>query len=278
MILALASMAFALAQPPGAVGPGTVEAGRKQFETRCAGCHGKDGAGGERAPAVSRPGREKLSASELREIIRNGIPEGGMPSFRLPETQLTELVAFVQSRAAPAAASTVPGNSAAGRAFFFGNGRCAGCHKIGGAGGRNGPDLTHTGRDLTLAEIQQTLRQPNAHRRPGYEVAAVRLKSGAELRGFVRNESNFDLQLQGFDERLHLLLRDDIADIRREPGSYMPPLEATPEEARYLIRLSGPGLTLTHAGASLDPACAGLEAGGLAVVPRPRGRKPAQRP
>mgnify|MGYP006886491451 CR=1 FL=1 len=64
--------------------------------------------------------------------------------------------------------------------------------------------------DVVVVELRAVL-VPGPHERSR--------DPGAELRGFVRNESNFDLQLQGFDKRLHLLLRDDIADIRREPGS-----------------------------------------------------------
>ena len=31
-----------------------VEAGRARFNVRCAGCHGQDGLGGERAPAIEQ--------------------------------------------------------------------------------------------------------------------------------------------------------------------------------------------------------------------------------
>jgi len=211
-----------------------VAAGRKVFEARCAGCHGADGAGGERAPAISQADREKYESRQaIRTLVRHGIPDAGMPAFNIPEPQMTQLVAFVRSRLAPAGEFSVAGDAAAGEAFFFGKGGCAGCHMMRGRGGLDGPDLTNAGQRFTLAEIERALRRPE--KRPGYEVATVLLKTGAELRGFIRNESNIDLQLQGFDHRLHLLRRGEIDSVRREPGSYMSALQAADNDRRNLI-------------------------------------------
>ncbi len=264
MMLAGAIAALAFVAPPDVRAAATVEAGRKQFETRCAGCHGQDGMGGERAPAIARLGRHRRSEPELRDLIHNGIPDAGMPPFQIPEPQLTQLIAFVRSRAAPAAESEVPGDPAAGRAFFYGAGKCGTCHMIRGRGGRNGPDLTRAGRELTLTEIEQSLRDPNTRRVPGYQVATARLRSGAELRGFLRNESNFDLQLRDFEGRLHLLRRDDVALVARDPVSYMPALKATPAETRDLIAFLVRG---------------GPDSSGLAGWnPQPRDPKPGEWP
>src|SRR5262249_56016795 len=63
------------------------------------------------------------------------------------------------------------------------------------------------------------------------------------VRGFVRNESNYDLQLQSLDGKIHLLRRQEVAELVRETTSLMPELKANEEEARnllaYLSRLSG---------------------------------------
>jgi alcohol dehydrogenase (cytochrome c) len=216
--------------------PEAVVAGMKEFDARCAPCHGAGGAGGERAPAISQADHEKYQSGQaIRDLIRHGIPDAGMPGFDIPEPRLTHLVAFVRSRIAPASEFVVPGDPTAGEAFFFGGGRCATCHMVRGRGGLDGPDLTNGSRQLTLAEIEQALRAPEKRRQRGYQVAAVRLKSGAEIRGLIRNESNFDLQLQGFDHRLHLLRREEIVSIRRDAGSYMPALKATDRETQDLI-------------------------------------------
>ncbi len=226
-----------------------VSAGRKRFQVRCAGCHGSDGTGGERAPAIGHGDRSKLqSERDIRELIRNGVPEAGMPAFPLPAGELDLLVAFVRSRVAPAARANVKGDVDAGSRFFFGEGRCSACHMFAGRGGITGPDLTRAGETLTAAEIETSLRNPDARHRREYTVATVRLHSGKEVRGFLRNESGFDVQLQGFDDRLHLLQTKDIAEIRKEPGSDMPKLDAPEGMIQNLVAfLAGAKLSGTTA-------------------------------
>jgi len=75
--------------------------GKAAFARLCSQCHGADAAGGERAPTlrtwVTRP------VSDLKQVIRAGIPARGMPPFDLPDTQLNPIVAFLRSLpAAPA--------------------------------------------------------------------------------------------------------------------------------------------------------------------------------
>src|SRR3954451_14342904 len=58
-------------------------AGQKTFSSRCAGCHGLDGRGSQRAPNIaSNPTTRRLSDPELTQIILNGRTDFGMPSFR----------------------------------------------------------------------------------------------------------------------------------------------------------------------------------------------------
>jgi PQQ-dependent dehydrogenase (methanol/ethanol family) len=219
-----------------AAGADSLAAGRQRFEQRCGGCHGADGMGGERAPAIGSVDRARLGSDDaVRTLIRDGIPEAGMPGFALAEPELSQMVAFVRARVTPARQSMPPGDPEAGRAFFFGEGGCARCHMIGGSGGVNGPDLTNAGSELTLAEIEQSLLKPQARRKPGYAVATVRLRSGQSVWGFLRNESLYDLQVQGFDGRLYLLRRDEVAAIERDPASYMPALKPAATDLQDLL-------------------------------------------
>jgi PQQ-dependent dehydrogenase (methanol/ethanol family) len=222
----------------------TPDAGRKAFEGLCAGCHGADGAGGERGPAIvsSRRGRSR-NEQQLTQTIRSGIPAGGMPAFPLPESELQQLAAFIHGLSAPAAENPPAGDVAAGERFFFGQGNCAGCHMVNGRGVSGGPDLSALGGERRVTEIETALREPGQQVASGYTVVSAKLRDGRTLRGFARNESNYDLQLQGLDGALHLLRRDQITDLRREPGSLMPPLQASADQRRdlvaYLSRLSG---------------------------------------
>lgn len=214
----------------------SLAAGRQQFEDRCGSCHGADGMGGERAPAIGSGERARLESEDrVRELIHNGIPDAGMPAFNVPEPEMSQLVAFVRSRVTSARESMPPGDPEAGEAFFFGQGGCAHCHSMNGRGGVTGPDLSSAGENLTLAELERSLLNPAARRKPGFEVATLRLRTGAAIRGLLRNESPYDLQLQDFDGRLHLLRREEVAGIDRETASYMPALTATKTETQDLI-------------------------------------------
>src|SRR5262245_34050815 len=232
------------AQRPQAGDPNLINAGKRHFEAHCAACHGADGKGGERGPDIVSPeNARRRSADDLSELIRRGIPAGGMPAFQLPVRELQELVAFVRSLSAPAIESAVAGDVAAGAAFFFGKGNCSSCHMVKGRGGLLGPDLSELAAERTLPEIEQSLRAPGARITPGFSLVSARLRDGRAVRGFVKNESNFDLQLQGLDGKFHLLRRQEVAELIRETTSLMPEFKANEEEARnllaYLSRLSG---------------------------------------
>ena len=242
--LLLLSCAVLFAAPGKAQAP---EAGKKQFEARCAGCHGLDGAGGEHGPNIvegRRRGRER-SAERLREVVGKGIPEAGMPAFQVTDAEMDALVAFVSSLAAPAIDSPAAGDAAAGERFFLGKGNCASCHMVHGRGGKIGPELSNLGRERRLAQIEQAVRDPGARIVPGYAVVTAKLRDGRTIRGLAKNESTFDLQLQALDGRVHFLREEEIAERMREPKSLMPPVEASGEEMRnllaYLSRLSGDG-------------------------------------
>src|SRR5215813_2655469 len=224
--------------------PKAPETGKRHFEARCAACHGADGKGGERGPdIISSERARRRSADDLSELIRKGIPAAGMPAFQLPGRELQELVAFVRSLSAPAIESAAPGDVAAGAAFFFGKGNCSSCHMVKGRGGLLGPDLSELGIERTLPEIEQSLRAPGARLTPGFRLVSARLRDGQRLRGFAKNESNYDLQLQSLDGKLRLLHRDEIAELIRETASLMPEVKASQDEMRdliaYLSRLSG---------------------------------------
>src|SRR5271167_490496 len=57
--------------------------GKQTFASTCAGCHGLDGRGGERAPNIAeRANVQRLSDAQISHIIENGVPG---PAFRLLE-------------------------------------------------------------------------------------------------------------------------------------------------------------------------------------------------
>ncbi len=209
--------------------------GRELFVRHCAVCHG-DGRGTERGPNLASNRRVRSrSFEELRAVIRNGIPGGGMPGYDLPAAELDAVTAAVKSFGAPAAESMVPGDRAAGEKLFHGKAGCAGCHMALGRGKAAGPDLSNVGRELTFAEIEESVRKPEAKVRAGYRAVTAKLHDGRTLRGFARNENRYNLQLQDLDGRFHLLSRSELAEIIHEPGSLMPAPNCTADECRDLF-------------------------------------------
>ena len=249
MVALVSSAALLSAQNPTA-SPSSLEEGRRVYAERCVGCHGADARGTDQAPGLAGNSRlRNQSVRKLSDLIRNGIPGTGMPPFALPAQELDALANFVHSLNGEAAASNVPGNPEAGEQFFFAKGQCASCHMVSGRGEPIGPDLSNLGHSMTVNQIRSALLQPDRNITPGYEQATVQLRDGKSVRGFVRSRSNFDIRLQDFQGKFHLLQEGQIAAIQDEKGSPMPPVKASAEELQnliaYLSRLTGvkPGVS-----------------------------------
>src|SRR5215469_13148986 len=135
-------------------------AARKLFIEKCSVCHGADAGGSDRGPALAGSRRLRTrSAADISNIILHGTP-GGMPAISLPEPEASILTDYVRSLNATAFEAKPEGDLAAGERFFFGEGKCSGCHTAAGAGASRGPDLSSIAKQLTLAELEQSLTDP----------------------------------------------------------------------------------------------------------------------
>ena len=90
--------AFARANPA----QGSAAAATATYQSKCAMCHGPDGAGSEvgkslNVPDLRSPAVQKLPDAQLTQIITDG--KGGMPSFKssLSEDQIHALVTHIRS-------------------------------------------------------------------------------------------------------------------------------------------------------------------------------------
>ena len=246
---ALTFMVFAIA-PSLAQTPAAFTAPPKQFDSMCEGCHGKGGAGGDRAPAlVNNAALRSMSEAQIRELISTGT-NGGMPSFKLPDADLRVLASWLRSLNMSAFDSKPEGNVAAGEAFFFGQGQCASCHMVHGQGTVKGPDLSSIGRRSTVRELELVLENPTSQMGihttatcprwafcpdDSWRVVNVKLRDGRSLRGFARGRAEHDLELQTLDGWLHFLTDKQYVAIAPEAKSLMPPLQAGAEDRRDLI-------------------------------------------
>jgi putative heme-binding domain-containing protein len=240
----------------------TTDPGKAQYLALCVSCHGEDGSGGGHGPGFVDVRQPRATSQEaVRDLILNGIQGAGMPPFQIPSEQAGAIAAYVMrlKGATTVASAAARGDAAAGERFFNGKGNCASCHMvrgvISGPGGVLGPDLSNVGRDRTPTQIEQALRDPGGApaapagrggrggrgAAPSYRAVTVRLRDGQTIRGIAKNESPFDLQLLAMDGKLHLLSKDQVAEIVREK-SLMPKLDASAAEVRdviaYLSRLT----------------------------------------
>lgn len=272
--------AIASAQPPAP--------GRAAYERLCSSCHGADGEGAGHAPGFVNVRRPRApSHAALRELVRAGIPEAGMPGFALPDAELDAIARYVEALRAPAANHPTEGDAGAGARFFNGPGGCARCHMVRGAGGLNGPDLSNLGAERRRAEIELALTDPDRARAlrvrgrddesASGRLVSLRLRDGGTLRGFVRYQSPFDLGLVDLTARFHSLAMTAVAALEVEP-SPMPRLQATPAERRdllaYLTRLvrdTSPAATFRGAATTdVKPAVAAApETAAFAAIAKP---------
>lgn len=207
------------------MGQGAGGEGKRSFATRCATCHGLDGRGGEHAPAiVGTPAAQVRTDNALAGVIRNGIPDKGMPSFHfLTSRQIAEIVRYIRLlRGTGERAASGKGDPAAGAKLFFGVARCSDCHMMQGQGGFVGSDLSEFGSNHSASELRQIILFPNKFLVPRWQLVRVVTNSGQHFSGLVRTEDNFSIALLSKDGVFHLLMKSGIAQITREPRSIMP--------------------------------------------------------
>ena len=86
-----------------------VKAGRTEFESRCAACHGADANGGELGPAILKRIVVR-SDEELTAVIQSGIPSRGMPPFDLKGPAMANLLGYLRTLRLPVRGHSDPVN------------------------------------------------------------------------------------------------------------------------------------------------------------------------
>jgi cytochrome c oxidase cbb3-type subunit III len=200
------------------------EAARGVFSSSCAGCHGLDGRGGERAPSIaSNPRVQHLSDEQISDIISGGIPGTGMPAFSsLTKEQIHSVVGYLRVLQGEPSAAALPGDPARGKQVFFGKGECSTCHSISGEGGFLGPDLTAYAYRIPAQTILEGIVSQNRIVPNGYKLAIVTTHDGDRVEGIVRNEDNFSLQLQAKDGSFHFFQKSDLQNVTYPTQPLMP--------------------------------------------------------
>ena len=90
-----AALALSLISAPTVLAQ-TVDPGRKEFESRCARCHGGDGNGGEMGPSIAMR-LPTFDDKQLAHLIVGGIPVKGMPPNVIADAEMATLLKFLRS-------------------------------------------------------------------------------------------------------------------------------------------------------------------------------------
>ena len=115
---------------------------------------------------------------------------------------------------------------------------CIQCHKIGGVGGAVGPDLTSIGAQAPADYLIESLLNPAAKVKEGYNAKLVRTDNDEVLAGIPIRESDDEVVLRLADGREVTIEKSEIKDIK-ESRSLMPDglLDGlTEDEAIHLVR------------------------------------------
>jgi PQQ-dependent dehydrogenase (methanol/ethanol family) len=215
--------------------PSRIEAGHKLFEKNCSACHGSEAKGGRGPDLTAARWKWGSSDAAILQNILTGIPGTQMPAFPMQEDEGRAILAWLRSLRSTGPEEQVTGDSKAGRTLFFGAAECSRCHIFGGQGGRLGPDLTRIAEEKNVTELRKDITQPDESLREGYRTAEVRTADGTVIRGIVKNEDTFSIQMMDEQERLHLLLKAELTQVTHPQRSLMPVPTLSPADVENLI-------------------------------------------
>jgi len=198
--------------------------GKQAFVSTCAGCHGLDGRGAERAPNIAeRPQAQRLSDTQISKIIEHGIPGTGMPGFHaLDHSEVQAIVAYLRILQGKKPRFELPGDPGRGEAAFFGRDGCSNCHMVSGKGGFIASDLSTYASTHEVEQIRSTIvgRNPGGNQQVRLVTATTR--GGEKIVGRIRNEDNFTLQLETMDGTFFSLTKSDMQSLEYSSEALMP--------------------------------------------------------
>ena len=221
-----------------------IEVGARVYVADCALCHGTNGDGVDGVNLRLGRFRTARSDEDVRRIITSGVPGSRMPSFDLDDGELNGIVAYIRAGFDPSGIAVHVGDPARGRAIFEGEGRCVGCHRVNGVGGRRlAPDLGEIGVQRTAAALQRTILDPNAALLPINRPVRIVTRSGETIRGRRLNEDTYTVQLVDSEGRLRSLVKADLAEYEIVTTATMRPTTLTADQVAdvigYLLTLRG---------------------------------------
>jgi len=179
--------------PPAPPSAGAMR-GKPMFVQNCAFCHGRDAAGGETGPDLTRSRlvMRDVTGDKIRGVIHTGRFEKGMPAFpRFTPAQLNDLIAYIRDqtrqlnskpggRRGVDVADLQTGDVAAGTAYFNGPWKCSSCHSPTG-------DLAGIATKYVGLELEKRMLYPEDAK----PKVSVTTSSGESFSGVVAYHDEF---------------------------------------------------------------------------------------
>jgi cytochrome c oxidase cbb3-type subunit 3 len=183
--------------------PAQLQNGQRVFVAQCGFCHGRDAAGGETGPDLTRSPlvAQDVAGDKIGPVVKTGRTDKGMPAFRLDDAELAAVVAFIHDQKVKAAApggrrgvdpaDLQTGNADAGQRYFSGAGGCSACHSPTG-------DLAGiAGRLQPLALLERMLYPRGRNARATVTVTVA----GQTVSGALAYRDEFTIALTDADGR-----------------------------------------------------------------------------
>ena len=183
--------------------PEQVLAGQARFSAQCGFCHGRDTAGGETGPDLTRSQlvAEDVRGDKIGPLLRAGRVDKGMPAFDLSEADLGAIVAFIHDEKTKAeslgggrrsvdVADLQTGNAEEGRLYFNGAG-CTKCHSTVSPGG----DLAGIASRVQGLQLLQRMLYPSSRSATAAVKVTVTLPSGETITGPLAARDEFSIAL-----------------------------------------------------------------------------------
>jgi putative heme-binding domain-containing protein len=199
--------------------PAAIRAGRALYGNRCAECHGAD-ARGLNGPDLTVLWSREIRDERVFQTIRSGVQGSVMPASSAPDQEVWAMVAYLKSVSTVSPFESTAGDASRGAELFAAT--CARCHRVAGQGGIMGPDLTFVARVRARSALERSIREPSASIARGFRPVTLVTGEGERVRGVVKGEDAFSIQVVEVGGRLQGYLKADLGEIVREERSLMP--------------------------------------------------------
>ena len=207
-VLVIMQQSPASQPPPRTVTPQTypreiVLAGQTRFADECALCHGRDAAGSDMGPDLTRSVlvAEDSHGDKIGPLVRAGRVNKGMPAFDVSDAEIEAMVAFIHDQKTKGEAvgggrrsvdvlDLQTGNAEAGQKYFTGAGGCSKCHSPTG-------DLAGIANRFRGLPLLQRMLYPQSTRpAPAPAKVNLTLSSGEIVTGTLVSRDEFTIQIK----------------------------------------------------------------------------------